>query len=237
MGAAHPRACGENLCGFRHDVSLMGSSPRMRGKHRSNRARPMVPRLIPAHAGKTRNAVIFPSRSRAHPRACGENIVRHPRCFQEAGSSPRMRGKHDRIEASATSRRLIPAHAGKTSFRAANGRRKWAHPRACGENESVTKTHVFKPGSSPRMRGKRAVHVRYYDKPGLIPAHAGKTLSERVAHVEPWAHPRACGENTERSGVLALRSVRSWKTLSFLSSLKVTHCRAFVQLPFSRIRL
>ena len=74
-GPAHPRACGENLCGFRHDVSLVGSSPRMRGKPTGIRDDSNNSGLIPAHAGKTKWKSALTPMSRAHPRACGENII------------------------------------------------------------------------------------------------------------------------------------------------------------------
>ena len=153
------------------------------------------------------------------------------------GSSPRMRGKPPRVREHDYRSRLIPAHAGKTSEIVAVSYAGKAHPRACGENPQGKLIAEKSRGSSPRMRGK---HLRIKGESpslGLIPAHAGKTNSRRPAPGRVQAHPRACGENTERSGVLTLRSVRSWKTLSFPSSLKVTHCRAFVQLSLSRIRL
>ena len=189
----------------------------MRGKPLAAPFTPPPRRLIPAHAGKT---TVWPALGivvTAHPRACGENILQSCVARPRAGSSPRMRGKPcDRREAF---------------------RRRLAHPRACGENANVSSSERAHRGSSPRMRGKQLSTSTSLVHSRLIPAHAGKTRG--VADVaDPYgAHPRACGENAERSGVLALRSVRSWKTFSFPSSLKVTHCRAFVQLPFSRIRL
>ena len=154
-----------------------------------------------------------------------------------AGSSPRMRGKLSVKSSRSLCLGLIPAHAGKTAGKRFTLRRLRAHPRACGENSVHSQPLVSAGGSSPRMRGKLLLHGLVAAEHRLIPAHAGKTDGADGARAGHGAHPRACGENAERSGVLALRSVRSWKTFSFPSSLKVTHCRAFVQLPFSRIRL
>ena len=153
------------------------------------------------------------------------------------GSSPRMRGKLTSQIIQAREAGLIPAHAGKTQRRNPVRIPFPAHPRACGENFIFFPNSKSRGGSSPRMRGKQLSGRGHERRGGLIPAHAGKTFRRGTVLRTARAHPRACGENTERSGVLALRSVRSWKTLSFPSSLKVTHCRAFVQLPFSRIRL
>ena len=153
------------------------------------------------------------------------------------GSSPRMRGKRREHHQQHHPDRLIPAHAGKTSLSVCYKCECRAHPRACGENITPGDWQTKLNGSSPRMRGKLVRRPRGSGLEGLIPAHAGKTITKLKMLFERWAHPRACGENAERSGVLTLRSVRSWKTLSFPLSLKVTHCRAFVQLSLSRIRL
>ena len=50
-------------------------------------------------------------------------------------------------------------------------------------------------GSSPLTRGKPGVDARREHGGGLIPAHAGKTLWERVLGDAAWAHPRSRGEN------------------------------------------
>ena len=215
----------------------VGSSPRMRGKLDFLRKNPGSARLIPAHAGKTLPAASASLSKPAHPRACGENVTSRKESFKLTGSSPRMRGKPPVRRCHRIKSRLIPAHAGKTLSTQLTRSRRWAHPRACGENYGTSGVPYCAMGSSPRMRGKPCPLIPITIHGGLIPAHAGKTSFSRWALMVVRAHPRACGENTERSGVLTLRSVRSWKTLSFPSSLKITHCRAFVQLPFSRIRL
>ena len=152
---AHPRACGENRNISPDLAQAFGSSPRMRGKHRSLRHHYHREGLIPAHAGKTFWAWYSRARARAHPRACGENIQPGQVVPLRSGSSPRMRGKLCVIIACFVSWGLIPAHAGKTigePHGIAQGR---AHPRACGENEPPMTASVTVLGSSPRMRGKR----------------------------------------------------------------------------------
>ena len=52
-GWAHPRACGENIAPALDDITVAGSSPRMRGKQGQRFPVSIHHRLIPAHAGKT----------------------------------------------------------------------------------------------------------------------------------------------------------------------------------------
>ena len=70
--------------------------------------------LIPAHAGKTTGAQLETASPEAHPRVCGENPPAFYCRYGHPGSSPRMRGKLDKVTALVTFRGLIPAHAGKT---------------------------------------------------------------------------------------------------------------------------
>ena len=51
-------------------------------------------------------------------------------------------------------RRLIPAHAGKTSFRFSEGALLPAHPRSRGENRVAVYGITTTGGSSPLTRGK-----------------------------------------------------------------------------------
>ena len=55
-GWAHPRSRGENDFDLTALIKVLGSSPLTRGKPTVARERLTAPRLIPAHAGKTRTA-------------------------------------------------------------------------------------------------------------------------------------------------------------------------------------
>ena len=112
---AHPRACGENLKFGSVGSEMEGSSPRMRGKPIGSASTAGMPRLIPAHAGKTPRPSSSPKPMWAHPRACGENGREGEYVRTVEGSSPRMRGKPIRQTGTVRAAWLIPAHAGKTS--------------------------------------------------------------------------------------------------------------------------
>ena len=173
----------------------------MRGKHAWRHDGGSGEGLIPAHAGKTEDALISSMGLPAHPRACGENGIASPSRLMRQwlipahagktsagraarstapGSSPRMRGKQCLPLPRPSVTGLIPAHAGKTLDYIAQAYKTEAHPRACGENTFRLLWWVEQRGSSPRMRGKprNCGDGRLYQ--GLIPAHAGKTKNQAL---------------------------------------------------------
>ena len=56
------------------------------------------------------------------------------------------------------------------------------------------------------MRGKLTIARSLILLRRLIPAHAGKTLSRATQPILGRAHPRACGENSERHQASRIRS-------------------------------
>ena len=153
-----------------------GSSPLTRGKQIIEGADPISPRLIPAHAGKTRRSTPLPTAMTAHPRSRGENLIPRDSMTCAAGSSPLPRGKRPQESVGTAAARLIPAHAGKTPLRRLLQPASRAHPRSRGENYPERNPSCPVPGSSPLTRGKHRVVGHVHDEVRLIPAHAGKTL-------------------------------------------------------------
>ena len=74
-----------------------------------------------------------------------------------------------------------------------------AHPRSRGENYLVIQDVPERRGSSPLTRGKRVNALDNLGQVRLIPAHAGKTLSNLWAAARVSAHPRSRGENSARA--------------------------------------
>ena len=112
----------------------------------------------------------------AHPRSRGENTASFFGSADTLGSSPLTRGKQPMVIPSVLWRGLIPAHAGKTTFRCDSTGIAWAHPRSRGENAASTAARKVSLGSSPLTRGKRRTP----------PARARARR----------AHPRSRGENS-----------------------------------------
>ena len=111
------------------------------------------------------------------------------------GSSPLTRGKRTRCHSQRTRRRLIPAHAGKTSRTSPTKQASRAHPRSRGENDVRCPHRRNRRGSSPLTRGKLTVAPCIEADLRLIPAHAGKTRRQNPSAQGLEAHPRSRGEN------------------------------------------
>ena len=136
LSRAHPRSRGENKIPDSLISFFPGSSPLTRGKLCQASTGDTTPRLIPAHAGKTRVFVRKCRPARAHPRSRGENVATTKRFNPRPGSSPLTRGKRDVGGVRSGCCGLIPAHAGKTCMASVQSSLTGAHPRSRGENTS-----------------------------------------------------------------------------------------------------
>ena len=192
---AHPRSRGENMTRKVALNDVLGSSPLTRGKRRTCARDWSTNGLIPAHAGKTQRCGGAATQEGAHPRSRGENAASSWGGRQFPGSSPLTRGKPLPGTGGDRRRRLIPAHAGKTTSHHAPRKRRKAHPRSRGENEFEHFAPRPRGGSSPLTRGKRLPGGRSRRPGGLIPAHAGKTDVPDQLQRRRGAHPRSRGEN------------------------------------------
>ena len=134
--------------------SIRGSSPLTRGKRGGVPGCYAGQGLIPAHAGKTRLALMLRCVPGAHPRSRGENHRIKRGEVVVRGSSPLTRGKRRRPVSPGEVVGLIPAHAGKTGSGSSAATRRGAHPRSRGENNIRADLRVGPEGSSPLTRGK-----------------------------------------------------------------------------------
>ena len=192
---AHPRSRGENIVDKPNVLAGLGSSPLTRGKHAGRVHAGNLRRLIPAHAGKTTGKMAMCPDPTAHPRSRGENAAERPGGDVVGGSSPLTRGKLYPEWVKDLTRRLIPAHAGKTSRWSCRSCWPGAHPRSRGENPDIPNRFLIVEGSSPLTRGKLGDQPQHGRQRGLIPAHAGKTASDAPLVTVTRAHPRSRGEN------------------------------------------
>ena len=110
----HPRVCGEKHTTFFVRPRKWGSPPRMRGKVTGSARAPLNARITPAYAGKSLTIQKMTTRSRDHPRVCGEKSK--VSCLKPLirGSPPRMRGKAITLVRIFNCYRITPAYAGKS---------------------------------------------------------------------------------------------------------------------------
>ena len=171
----HPRACGANLSTSSNSNSSAGSSPRVRGKRPRARDRVDRRRIIPARAGQTARRCSTAGPAPDHPRACGANARPTGHHDGLSGSSPRVRGKQRLTGRFRATVRIIPARAGQTDRQDRTARHQTDHPRACGANVGPEGANHDQFGSSPRVRGKRALANAWTPERRIIPARAGQT--------------------------------------------------------------
>ena len=104
-----------------------------------------------------------------------------------------MRGSHYAIPYIILLYGIIPAHAGLTMIGEEPARKKGEHPRACGAHMPKKTAWQTRKGSSPRMRGSHRSNLVQRNNNGIIPAHAGLTLTNWRPTCQERDHPRACG--------------------------------------------
>ena len=149
----HPRACGEHPMSNPLPHRYVGSSPRMRGTRIRSSSSATTAGIIPAHAGNTSPAATPTTRSRDHPRACGEHTLSAVSALVLAGSSPRMRGTRSAVSRSSWQAGIIPAHAGNTKDEVLADCIVRDHPRACGEHFVVAELLGHESGIIPAQAG------------------------------------------------------------------------------------
>ena len=170
----HPRVCGEKPSGDLRPSGVRGSSPRVRGKVVGNGLVKGLERIIPACAGKRACAPAGAPCGRDHPRVCGEKGSAASSIHATAGSSPRVRGKGQRLLVRRRVLGIIPACAGKSSSAMGLMNAYRDHPRVCGEKLCRRRQDAEDTGSSPRVRGKDLEETGTKVQTGIIPACAGK---------------------------------------------------------------
>ena len=151
--------------------------------------------ITPACAGKTFHTPSKKQLCRDHPRVCGENMFAGTKSAVQQGSPPRVRGKRTLKGVSVGYTGITPACAGKTSLARGGLTPLWDHPRACGENMTVSKGLRQGVGLPPRVRGKPVMRGCTHSAAGITPAYAGKTSKCHARSLKNRDHPRVCGEN------------------------------------------
>ena len=180
ISTVHPRVCGERWCWCSAMGSTGGSSPRVRGTRTGPASHDMPLRFIPACAGNAIYGSSSRSLSTVHPRVCGERTPGNRGTAMTPGSSPRVRGTPEAVEAERERTRFIPACAGNAHGSIEKGEVKSVHPRVCGERSAASCFARVQGGSSPRVRGTHRQSKGRNQRERFIPACAGNASAGKI---------------------------------------------------------
>jgi len=173
--------------------SVLGRSPRTRGRRKSAAAENIRLRSIPAYAGETSLTPYRLEVMGVDPRVRGGDQLFWPAGSPDEGRSPRTRGRLVFLGGFDAKRGSIPAYAGETVFWSFCRSLLRVDPRVRGGDS--TRWHALSgwTGRSPRTRG------RLFDDADLgagersIPAYAGETASRAAIMAARRVDPRVRG--------------------------------------------
>ena len=193
--------CGEQLNRNLRTGCDVGSSPRVRGTDNRDQKHAYAPRFIPACAGNSRPFPPPDFATAVHPRVCGEQSGIIDQRIIGIGSSPRVRGTVDLVEAFGCSDRFIPACAGNRLYGHSREGANSVHPRVCGEQRCPNNQTTKFSGSSPRVRGTASSCYCGIFPRRFIPACAGNSALGQPPLAGNTVHPRVCGEQAPAAAV------------------------------------
>ena len=142
-------------------------------------------------------------------------------------SSPCIRGTHLINSFQITWWRFIPVHTGNTLIAIFRAKNSPVHPRAYGEHFSNFSFSQLVAGSSPCIRGTRAIDTNMMYLLRFIPVHTGNTNLSNPIEIQASVHPRAYGEHTRRNPTrrLSVGSSPCIRGTLLLSWLLITNVR------------
>ena len=170
----YPRVCGGSHRQSPAQPFRGGLSPRVRGKPPARTAARYPRRSIPACAGEASAYPTGLTRCWVYPRVCGGSPANDPDNWYAPGLSPRVRGKHIEIQHRHLRAGSIPACAGEAPGGSVSPSVSPVYPRVCGGSSVVNALPEYKPGLSPRVRGKPVIAFAPLDVQRSIPACAGE---------------------------------------------------------------
>ncbi len=198
--AVHPRAYGEEVIQCGALAAECGSPPCIRGRVRNSQKRLCETRFTPVHTGKRLICVAPPPVFPVHPRAYGEEESQDPTKSPTRGSPPCIRGRAYRSDRGECNLRFTPVHTGKRFAHIERHHQPPVHPRAYGEEPSVTMPPMRDSGSPPCIRGRGSRECMTTPASRFTPVHTGKSDIASKFVVVDAVHPRAYGEESESDG-------------------------------------
>ena len=133
---------------------------------------------------------------REHPCVCRENSKWCCYTAGLTGTSLRVQGEHFRLRDHTSTRRNIPACAGRTSTGVRRHSRMQEHPCVCRENVPSSYPSLLSSGTSLRVQGEREHGQARGRRCRNIPACAGRTSGTLLSRRTSTEHPCVCRENS-----------------------------------------
>ncbi len=192
----HPRVCGDDVRVAAQTRRISGAPPRVRGRLQRVEGDPPADRSTPACAGTTGRARCKGRALGEHPRVCGDDRDSTVTVPDRTGAPPRVRGRLDRMLHRHPGERSTPACAGTTAPGSSRPRRRWEHPRVCGDDAVTPSQARATTGAPPRVRGRQPRGPDGSPARRSTPACAGTTALRSGRRWRTGEHPRVCGDDS-----------------------------------------
>ena len=137
IAQVYPRVCGGSWITPLLARSIIGLSPRVRGKRWPSALTAISVGSIPACAGEAGGRVRLLAVVQVYPRVCGGSCLPADCACDFAGLSPRVRGKPNGCAPNLAGCRSIPACAGEAFQRCRLPLSAGVYPRVCGGSAAV----------------------------------------------------------------------------------------------------
>ena len=193
--AVYPRWRGEHLGGSVEISNSSGLSPLARGTRAIASVQAIPERFIPAGAGNTKMVRFTSGLGAVYPRWRGEHRRQAGQKLAIVGLSPLARGTLQKIEASQSILRFIPAGAGNTAPVSKPPRYISVYPRWRGEHLPAIPMAPLRTGLSPLARGTPLILYSCLNMRRFIPAGAGNTKCLISEFWKKSVYPRWRGEH------------------------------------------
>ena len=192
-GRDHLRVCGADVADELVAALDLGSSPRVRSRHRLPTWSRPFRGIISACAEQTLRRPTRPHHGRDHLRVCGADLMATLCDPFRLGSSPRVRSRPHVVDDDVTRGGIISACAEQTVSSASRSGSARDHLRVCGADSHCTRQTIHRSGSSPRVRSRHIPRPVADEVSGIISACAEQT---RFRWCRCWCrrdHLRVCG--------------------------------------------
>ena len=195
-GRDHLRVCGADVADELVAALDLGSSPRVRSRHRLPTWSRPFRGIISACAEQTLRRPTRPHHGRDHLRVCGADLMATLCDPFRLGSSPRVRSRPHVVDDDVTRGGIISACAEQTVSSASRSGSARDHLRVCGADSHCTRQTIHRSGSSPRVRSRHIPRPVADEVSGIISACAEQTHPPPRRRRSIRDHLRVCGADS-----------------------------------------